>query len=207
MTHTFSIKEAIRFGWHKTRDNSGVLFQALLVLFALQVVSAIVQRVLEHTVLGFIATIALTVVGVFVGTGLTVMSLKIARNEHTELRDIWPNGRLVWHYFLASCLAGIIILGGCILLIIPGIYFALRYAFVKYAVIDGASVTDSLGKSAVLTKDIKWKLLGFAIVLGLLNLLGFVVLVVGLLVSIPVSIIAVAHVYNTLKHHHHGHAA
>jgi uncharacterized membrane protein len=43
------------------------------------------------------------------------------------------------------------------------------------------------------------KLLGFGIVLGLVNILGAIVLLVGLLVSIPVTALAFFYVYRKLE--------
>ncbi len=38
----FLISEALQFGWEKTKAHSGLLFQVLLTLFALQVLYAVV---------------------------------------------------------------------------------------------------------------------------------------------------------------------
>ena len=45
--------------------------------------------------------------------------------------------------------------------------------------------------------------LGFVIIIALLNIAGMLLLLVGLLVTIPVSMIAYAHVYVILHEHHH----
>lgn len=204
MHPVFSIEESLRFGWAKTREHSGLLFQVLLALFALQVVSAMVRSTLEGTLLGALAALALAGLGIFISTGLAVIALKLARGEHAEFRDIIPPSELVLGVFLASLLAGILVLAGLILLIIPGIYFMLRFAVVKFAVIDGASVTESFDRSTELTRGVKWPLLGFLLIIILINIIGALLFMVGLLVTVPVSMIAYAHVYLKLKSHHHG---
>jgi len=205
MNMPFSIGESLRFGWDKTRAHSGVLFQAMLALFAIQIASSIVEKVLGNTLEGFLATIALGVVSVIIGTGFTVITLRLARGEATSYRDLIPKAQLVWTYFLASLLSGLIIFGGLILLVIPGIYFMLRFSMVRFAVIDGAGVMESLRTSSALTDGIKWKLLGFILALIGLNILGALALLVGLLVTVPISAIAYAHVYDKLKHKHAHH--
>lgn len=80
-------------------------------------------------------------------------------------------------------------------------YMALRYSFVRFAVIDNTTVMASLRESAHLVRGHVLRLLGFFIVLLLLNLLGALLLLVGLLVTVPVTAIAYAHVYQHLKGH------
>jgi uncharacterized membrane protein len=84
------------------------------------------------------------------------------------------------------------------LLIIPGIYLMLRYSMVRFAVIDGASVTDSLRKSAELSQGVKWHLLWFILAVIAINIVGAILLLVPLLVTVPVTMIAYAHVYQKL---------
>jgi hypothetical protein len=199
MQHHFSISESLRFGWHKTKTHSRLLFQVLLTLFAVQVASAIVSRVLGHTLLGIAAIVALTVIMLFLGVGLTVIALKLARGEHSSYSDIMPKGELVWRFLVAGILSGIFMAIGLVLLIIPGIYLMMRYSMVRFAVIDGASITESLRKSAELTRGSKWHLLGFILVIILINIVGALLLLVGLLVTIPVTMVAYADVYQKLK--------
>jgi len=247
MTHSFSIQEAIRFGWYTVKNHSAIVFQVVLTLLGLQVVGAIVDRVLRDTALGDLTSFVLAVVGVFIGAGATVIALKLARGEHTAYNQIWPDWRLVWRYFASGILAALaifvpILIGGLIALLtgfatlgnlisfsegqklefgamsaagivaivivalvalVVAIYIALRYSMSRFEVLDGAGILESLRKSATITRGVKWKLVGFGIVLGLLNILGAILLLIGLLVTIPISMIAMAHVYTKLRTHHH----
>lgn len=202
MQYNFSIEESLKFGWHKTKAHSSLLFQVMLTLFALQVVSSIVTKVLGNTMQGIAATIVLAVVSLFVGVGFTIITLKLAKGEHASYADILPSGMLVWRYLVANLLTGLLVVIGFILLIIPGIYLLLRYSMVRYSIIDGAGITDSLRHSAHMTMGVKWHLLGFFVVLILINIVGAILLLVGLLVTVPVTMIAYAHVYQKLHAHH-----
>ena len=197
--HSFSIGDALQFGWHKTRDHSGLLFQVVLTLFALQVASAIVQKVLADTLLGIGASLVLAIVSVIVGAGFMVLVLKLAQGHAAHYRDLVPPASLVWHFFCATVASGFLILLGFIALIIPGIYLALRFSMVRFAVLDGAGITESLHRSGRLTHGHKWHLLWFFLTLAGMNIIGLLLLYVGLLVTVPVSGIAWAHVYLKLK--------
>lgn len=88
--------------------------------------------------------------------------------------------------------------------VIVAIYFAVRYRFLKYMVLDYPELSSRniLRKSGAITKGSFWKILGFAIVLGLINLLGIICLVVGLLVTVPATHLAETKLYEFLKAKH-----
>lgn len=230
MEQIFSIKEVLTFGWRQFKVHSGLLLQALLTTIAVAVVSSILNSMMGGTILGVVFNIVFAVISLFVGTGYTLITLKIARGEPALFRDIIPAYLLVWRYFLANLLVSLVIGGLAVvailigvivfallsvahmvaiamliagLLVIAGvaalIYIAIRYSFVLFAVLDGAKVMESIHRSAILTQGVKWKLAGFGLVVGLLNILGALCLLVGLLISAPVTGMALAKVYLILK--------
>ena len=204
--HSFSIQEALWFGWEKLRAHSRLVFEVVLTILGLEVLQAIVSRTLAGTALGFVSMVVLFVLEFLAGIGATRIALKLARGERSIYADIVPPWELAWRYLLASLLAALIIVLGLIALIIPGMYFMLRFFFVRFAIIDGARVIESLGLSSTLTGGHKWHLLGFFIVIVLLNIVGALLLIVGLLVTLPVSMLAMAQVYLILKGADHPHA-
>jgi len=199
MKSSFSIEEALRFGWAKTRTHSGLLFQVLLTLFAVQVAGSIIDKVLHNTIEGVFAMLAITLVSIVVGAGFVVILLKIARGEHAVYRDIVPPARTVWNYFVVSVSSGFLVILGLILLIVPGEYLFLRYSMTRFAVIDGAGIQESFRISARITEGIKWRLLGLIVVFVLINIVGALLLLIGLLITIPVTMIGFAHVYQKLS--------
>lgn len=202
MNAPFTIRESFEFGWKKTRAHSRLLFAAVLTLFATRIAYAIVEKVLGHTAQGIAAEIVLTVVSILFGIGLTYITLKLSKGEHTIYGDIIPPLPLVWQFFAASVLSALIVVGGLILLIVPGVYFALRFSMVRFAALEGAGIRGSLRRSTDLTKGVKWRLLGFLLAVIGLNILGAVFFLIGLLVTVPVTMIAYAHIYQKLLHRH-----
>jgi hypothetical protein len=78
-------------------------------------------------------------------------------------------------------------------------YIAVRLSMTRYAIVDGCAVEESISRSFAMTREYAWKLLGFMLVLGILNMLGNAPFMVGLLVTVPISMMAAAHVYLALK--------
>ena len=104
---------------------------------------------------------------------------------------------LYMKFLLLTLVVTLAVLGGTILLIIPGIMLALGFQFAGYYMADNPEVgiKDSLKRSWRGTKGLKWKLLLFVLVLGLINIGGMILLGVGLLITMPLTSLALAHVY------------
>jgi uncharacterized membrane protein len=73
------------------------------------------------------------------------------------------------------------------------------FMFVTFIVVDReVGPIEAMTESKRITHGYKWSLLGFSLVLVFINLLGILALVVGLLVSIPVSSLSFAYAYRLL---------
>jgi hypothetical protein len=101
----------------------------------------------------------------------------------------------------------LVIIGGIlayIAFLVSAIYVGLRYQFMYYVVLDNPELRSKaiFKKAGDLTKGSLLQLLGFGIVLFFYNILGLICLVVGLVVTIPVSKLAHAKVYDFLKEKH-----
>jgi len=106
--------------------------------------------------------------------------------------------------FLAT--AGAVLAAAAFLIL--AIYFAIRYQFIYFTVLDYPHLRSKavFKKAGEVTKKNLLGLLGFGIVIGLLNLVGLVCLVIGLIFTVPVTKLAKAKVYDFLKNKNHKHA-
>lgn len=204
MDSTFTISSAIKTGWRLTKANRSLLFKVMLTIGALEVISAVtnVKKVATSSdvLLVLLSTATGIASAVFI-IGLMIISLKLVRGESASYEDILPKWHTIWRFAVVSIISGAITLIGFILLIIPGIYLMLRFALVKFLIIDKKSlgIMDALHESSNLTIGIKWELLGLLLVILLINILGVIPAGLGLLVTIPISMIALAHVYVALS--------
>ena len=106
---------------------------------------------------------------------------KPARNEIMEALDI------LWPVILSSVLAGLAVLGGFFLLVVPAIIFSVWFAFVVYAVaLDGEKNTAALRASKKLVAGRWWG------VLWRLLAPGLVYLALAGLIQIPFETLATA---------------
>ena len=158
--------------------------------------SALTETVGRQAPVGSLLSLVLTTI---VSMGVIAFFLRAHDDpDRVALADLW-HPRPFWKYLGASRL---LVLGGALgflLLIVLGIIFVLMFMFTTLIVIDrGLGPIEAMKESSRITRGHRWTLLGLALLVVLVNLLGLLALVVGLLVSVPVSWIALAHVYRVL---------
>lgn len=102
---------------------------------------------------------------------------------------------------VASILTGLGVMIGAVLLIIPGIMFALRTSLTQYVILDEHLTTvPAIKKSIALTKGYSWsilRLIACFIVLAVISM--FPLFGLGFIVLIPVSTLVMSLVYYKIK--------
>jgi uncharacterized membrane protein len=123
--------------------------------------------------------------------------LQIARGVKTiDLAKQAQNFGAFIQYFVTSLVVGLLIGIGFILLIVPGIYLALKYGFAMLLTIDeGLGVGAAMERSSKMTEGRKMNLLGFMVVSLIINIVGAMLLGLGLLITIPVTMLAYTILY------------
>lgn len=197
----FSKREAIKFGWQKMWANFwffvGVILFVVVVTSILQLLSGVFKE--TSTALFAIFYVANIVVSILFGIGLIKIAIDFSLNIKGKFKDLFSQYRLFLKYLVASILYFIIVTVGFILLIVPGIIWAIKFSFFPYFIVDRKmGAIEALKASGRVTKNTRWNLFLFCILLGLINLAGFIVLGIGLFFTIPITIIALAFVYHKL---------
>jgi uncharacterized membrane protein len=201
----FSAGAAIRYGWETFKRRPWFFVgTALLVLVLSGLVDSLTSRVdalvtgsPEHpSGLGLVINLAF---GTLLSMGATAFYIAAHDNpDAAEISMLW-HPQTFWKYLGLSILLAIVIGVGLALLIVPGIILFLMFMFSTIIVIErGLGPIDAMSESRRLTRGHKWQLLGFVGLLFLINLLGLLALIVGILVSIPVSALAFVHAYRVL---------
>lgn len=96
---------------------------------------------------------------------------------------------------IIDMLLGLLGILGLIILV----FFGIRLMFFNYFIVDkGLGPIMAIKASFQTTQDVFWLLFGFLIVIGLINILGALVFLVGLFVTIPTTLLAITFVYRKL---------
>lgn len=199
-----SIKESLVFGWHTFKARPGFFIQLSLLVLAASVLSSFMQGFLTSLLGKSIGDVLSVAVALFtdtlIGMGMLTVYLKAHDAVMTPtLKDAW-NPRPFWKYVFTSALLTVMLCVGYVLLVVPGIILSIVFTFATMLVIDRElGPFDAFKESARLTKGHRWKLFGLMLALIGVNILGVLALVIGLFVSIPVTMFAMIHVYRALS--------
>lgn len=182
-TQKFSKKEAIRFGWNTMKSNLGFFIGLLIVAGLLYTVPFIIaEKAWEANIflgiISYIADFALTIV---ISIGLVKIALRFCDNEKGRFTDLFSQYRLFFKYLFGLILYSLIVWGGMLLLIIPGIIWGIKFWFFDYFIVDKKlGPIEALKKSSAITRGVKWDLFVFFLLLLGINLPGLLFLFIGL---------------------------
>lgn len=156
---------------------------------------------------GYSVTSPVIALGAIIATmilqiGLIESSLALVRGKKVEFTDLYKNITLKKGllYFVSSFIMAMVTVLGFILLIIPGVYLAIALMFTKYVAVDQQlGPIESVFASNKMVWGNWWKMFALVLILIVLNILGFFAFIIGLLLTIPVSMLVIADAYNQLE--------
>ncbi len=218
----FNYSVALSYGWNVMKANLGFFVGLGLIFLVISYIPEIIHFILillyfliitcipaiiDNPYLSGLVLVALDlattflslVVSIVLGIGMIKIALGFCDEQKPTIGTLFDVRDCFWRYAGAAILYGLIVLGGTILLIIPGIIWAVKYSLCYYFVIDkGLGPVDAIKASGRTTMGAKWQLLCFGILCGLINLLGLLCLFVGAFAAYPTVLVASALVYRCL---------
>ena len=208
----FSVLEALSVGWRIFTGNLKLSLAATVVYVVAVVVVAIVfeiiKEVVSYSMINLIIIVASEIVlevlellvSLFLDLGMIKFWFNLYDDKGASIEDLFSCGELLPFAFVADILYTVLVLIGFILLIIPGIIWAIKYLFWGFVIVDDKfGPIQSLRESAKLTRGVRWKLLWFIIVVTVINVIALIPLGLGLFVTVPWTSLAFVHIYRTLK--------
>jgi uncharacterized membrane protein len=201
-----SIGALVRFGWETFKSRPWIFVGTTALLALLLGIAGSISSGLDATFSGSVdepsipGTIFSWATSTLISMGATAFYLAAHDNPQTASVSMLWHPQKFWSFLGASLLVSIVVVLGMILLIVPGIIFALMFMFATMIVIDrGLGPIESMKESKRITTGYKWKLFALGLVLTLLNVVGLLALIVGLLVTVPVTILAFTRAYRELS--------
>ena len=202
----FSMGAALRFGARH-------LLRNLPVFVAIEAAYVALWVVLELLVFRFASTpgswwwVALHLAWLFATSvpeaALLRVALSVRESGSWTRSDLEAAVRLAPIFFVAKVIYLLAILLGVLLLIVTGVYAAVRHAPWGFVVTAGERRPfAAISTSAEMTDGVKWKLLGFGALLLLINAFGAALLGVGLVFTLPLTAMAAADVFQRLRDRH-----
>lgn len=150
-----------------------------------------------------LVSLLFTAIGLVLEIGAINLILHIVDGKKAEIKDLYSYPNLVMKVikvFVSSILTGLAVVLGLILLIIPGIYIAVRLQFAMFYIVDkDAGIMDALKMSWNLTKTGLLNLFLFDLLLVVLNFAGALLFGLGLLITVPLSCVAMTLLYRKVQ--------
>jgi uncharacterized membrane protein len=201
----FGIGESISFGWKTFKSNAGLLIGVMLVSGIIGYVPTALDNMqkngqMDLGLFALVLSIAFFFISQLLELGMVFINVQLVDGKKATFNDLFSQTSVLIKGVLAALLYGVIVLLGIICFIIPGIWLAIRLQFYKYLVVDKKmGPIEALKGSWNMTKGNVWNLIGLGLVIMLLNLLGLIALIIGIFVTAPISMVAMAYVYRKLS--------
>lgn len=131
--------------------------------------------------------------------GLIVITLKCLAGKKPDFNELFSQSKYYLNMLGGEILVGLIVIGGLILLVVPGIYWALKYQLLGFFIVDkNMSIKEAMAECGKVTRGVKLRLLVLDLAFIGILILGGLVFGVGILVALPIIWLADAHVYKQL---------
>lgn len=194
--NSFAKVDLLKESWELIKKN--------LNLFALLVGAYIIYYLLKGLFNDSgIFSLVLWVVSLVLEVGSINLVLKLVDGGKGDIKDLYTYADLpmkVFKNLVGSIFAGIAFVAGLILLVIPGIYIAVRLQFFSYYIVDkNVGIMDAFKMSWELTKNGKLNLFLFDLLLVVINFVGALLLGLGLLITVPLSLVAMTLLYRKVQ--------
>ena len=199
----FSVRDSLLYGWRTFQDALpffvGIAALILGISFILGFVSDELTRAGAD---GWsFAVDALSLLVAFaVEAGFIALLLSVYDRKQYRYKNFSVSVPTILRYIAASVLYALIVLLGLVLLVVPGLVWAVTYGFYGYAVVDkGLSAAEALSYSRAITKGKRWRIFALSAFVIAANMAGMMFFGIGLLITIPITALAWTRAYRALS--------
>ena len=196
---TLDIGAALSYGWNKFVQYIGQIIVIIVIIFAVQIGFNFIGNILSNSIGGLIGlffSLAFSIAGLMISfilqAGLIRVGLAVTQGQEPEPGMLFQTEN-IGPFAIASIMVGLLTLLGLFACCIGALVVLLFTIFYGYYVIDKSQgPTESITSSFNLVKSNAGSVIGFAIVVTVLNLITC-----GL--AIGITQIAIAYAYKTLN--------
>jgi uncharacterized membrane protein len=194
--------QVLKDAWTKVKPNFWVITNAILlaglVFFTTNLFANYAET--KGPILSLFS-FALTMISEsFMMFALIKFFLDIYYDKEATILGMFQNNKKFYKFFVLYTALNLATLAGIIFLAVPAIYVILTYSFATYILLDqNLDINASIKESEIITKGYKMELFKFWFWLLILNILGGVFFLVGLVVTLPLTILAIIEVYKMLS--------
>jgi uncharacterized membrane protein len=206
---TIPITDALWEGWKKTIDNFWVVTNTVLlwslIVLVVKLGSVRLEDYFDAGRVEFSTTVdaVLFIFGLIFDSAVIAVImrffLQIFRGESVGTLSMFKPIGNFYTFFIVYTALNISVASGLFLIIVPAFYVVLTYSFSTYFVLDrGLGVRESFVKSREICHGYRMELFKYGLLIIGINLLGAALFMVGLIITIPVTLLSIVYIYEHL---------
>jgi len=203
LMNSFGKVDLIKEAWALFKKNLNVVLALMGVYLVYYIAQYGVNYLFKNSILASILSLVFLIVFLVIQLGAYNLVLKIVDGHKATIQDLYtyPNITMkILRNIAAGIIVGVIVLGGLILFVIPGIYLGIRLMFFTYYIVDkDAGVMDSIKMSWELTRNGVINLFFLSILFLVINFIGALFFGIGLAITIPLTFLATALLYRKFQ--------
>ena len=147
-----------------------------------------------------VVSFVLTCVQMFLAIGFIKIMLRLVQDEFVEVIDMFNNFGAFLSYFVGTFIYYLAVGLGLLLLVLPGIFIAIRLQFYPYFILEeNVSSFTAMQKSYYLTEGLTIELFLLGVAVIALNIAGIFLFGIGVIFTYPLTTMATAVVYKSLS--------
>jgi uncharacterized membrane protein len=194
--------DPIRFGWNTLKGDMKFFAMLMIIVAVLYNISDVIPigifsndlpsaRASDLEVLAIALAIIYLLIYQVVELGLLGIALEFRDGQPYKIEDLFKNLQLFPRFFVATIIYGLMVSVGLLLLIVPGVYLAIKYQFYGYLIIDkGMGAIEALRESARITEGAKKDILVFWLTLGCS--IAVIMWILAIFIAVPIGVITAA---------------
>jgi hypothetical protein len=193
-----SLHHAFDFAWPAFKNRLGLFTAVLLTILAAWVVLEVAVIAGQRLGIALWAVMHLAFLIFFAGVELGLLQICRALRDGKDpaFADTFAYLPVGPKFLAAQILYLLLVVVGLVLLVVPGVYLAVRYALFGFCFADGEpDLLRCFRRSAILSKGATAGLSWTLAALLVLNLLGACLLGLGLFITVPLSVLIMTDIY------------
>ena len=197
----FDKKAALKYGWDWFRAKVKFFILVMIIITLLKYAPKFIANALPDEAAFFTALVLFIswIATVLVDMGFLRINFNIYDGADVTLQTLFSEVSIFFKYLVTSLIYGLAVGLGLILLIVPGIFLGVSLQFAPLLVVDkGVGPIAAIKESWRITKNARWQLFIFGLIIVGINVLGILFLLIGTLITIPVTTLATVWDYREL---------
>ena len=205
-----NIVTAIKDAWEETQGAKGSIWAGSAVMYLVMLLTGAAGMFLLpaqgrdlNSVMGMVSNALiltlLDLISIIFLSGLIYMGVRKVAGDTLSWKMIFKGFKSFGKVFIAIILQTLLVSIGFLLLIVPGIYLAVGYCLTFPLILDrGLSPWQAMETSRKAIHKVWWKVLGLMFLMGLICSASSLLLGIGLIWTIPMSIVLWGVVFRSL---------